>query len=225
MRSIKSLAIATLLASGCIAFGAFASAEDATAPVNPEAKTGDKALDDLMAKEKEARKACKIDICSVLRGKKAEGADIGCHVVQTWPKAALDELLGRAHVSWPWSNVHCQSDISIKRGTLVSAMTEAKYDASFDTHTVTCEIERGAGSENYTFKVTLTPKVTFEGGKATKAELHWGDIEAPVLAKGVIWPITAIDNKTGLLSGQFTSMVNAFVDKRCDEVKGELKLN
>lgn len=187
------------------------------------ASTGDKALDELLAKEKEGRKACKIDICSALRSKKAEGADIACHVVQTLPKAGLNKMLEKGHVSWPWENVHCQSDINIKRAVLVSAMTQPKYEAAFEPTTVTCDIDRGAGTEKYVFKVALTPKVTFENGKATAAQLQWGEIEAPLLAKGVIWPITGIDNKTGMLSGQFTSMVNEFAAKKCDEVKDQLK--
>ncbi len=187
------------------------------------ASTGDKALDDLLAKEKEGRKACKIEICSALRSKKAEGADIACNVVQTVPKAGLNKMLEKGHVSWPWENVHCQSDIKLKRAVLVSAMTQPKYEAAFEPTTVTCDIERGPTAEKYVFKVSLTPKVTFENGKATAAQLQWGEIEAPLLAKGVIWPITGIDNKTGMLSGQFTSMLNDFADKKCDEVKDQLK--
>ena len=225
MRALKSMMVTLALASGLILAGGLAFAEDAAKPVDPEALTGDKAMDEILAKEKEARKACKVDICSILRGKKAEGADINCHVIQTWPKKALDEMLTKAHVSWPWSNVHCQTDVKLKRAMLVSAMTEPKYEATFDSHTLDCEIDRGAGAEKYTFKVALAPKVTFEGGKATKAELQWGDVEAPMLAKGVIWPITGLDNKTGMLSGQFVSMVNQFLEKKCDEVKDELKTN
>lgn len=226
MRSVKTMAggLAVLLAAAFLS-GAPALAEDAGKAIDPEAATGDKAMDDLLAKEKESRKACKVDICSILRGKKAEGSDINCHVVQTWPKKALDELVGKAHVSWPWSHIHCQTDISLKRKVLVSAMTEAKYEASFDPHTVSCEIERGEGADKYTFKVSLTPKVTFENGKATAGQLQWGDIEAPMLAKGVIWPITKLDNETGMLSGEFVKMVNQFMDKKCDEVKDDLKLN
>ena len=224
MRSVKAILGSGLLAVSLFLAAGAAYAEDAK-PVDPEASTGDKALDELLAKEKEGRKACKVDICSALRSKKAEGADIGCHVVQTWPKKALDGMLAKTHVSWPWSNVFCQTDVTLKRATLVAAMTQPKYEAAFDPHTLTCDIDRGAGSDKYTFKVSLTPKVTFENGKATAAKLQWGDVDAPMLAKGVIWPITGLDNKTGMLSGQFIDMVNQFVEKKCDEVKDQLKTN
>ena len=225
MRSVTSLTSAAILAAALFLTAGTAIAEDAAKPVDPDAKTGDPAMDALLAKEKEARKSCKIDICSILRGKKAEGADPSCHVVQTWPKPALDAMLAKTHVSWPYSTVHCQTDIKLKRATLVAAMTQAKYEAAFDSHTLDCEIERGAGIDKYTFKVAMAPKVTFENGKATAAQLQWGDIEAPLVAKAVIYPITGLDNQTGVLSGQFISMVNRFVDAKCDEVKADLKLN
>ena len=225
MRTMKTMAFAAVLAAGLAVTGGLALAEDAAKPVDPDAPTGDQSIDQVLAREKEARKACKVDICSILRGKKAEGADVNCHVIQTWPKSALNDILGRAHVSWPWSHVHCQTDVSLKRQTLVSAMTEAKYDATFDPVTLSCDIERGEGTDKYSIKVSLAPKVTFEDGKATKAELHWGDVDAPVLAKGVLWPITGLDNKTGMLSGQFISMINEFTGKKCDEVKDDLKVN
>jgi hypothetical protein len=220
MRNVWTTISAGLLAAA-LAMPVGAALAEETAP----ATTGDKALDDLLAKEKEGRKACKIDICSALRSKTTAGADISCHVVQTLPKAALNKMLEKGHVSWPWENVHCQSDITMKRATLVSAMTEAKYVAAFDPTTVTCDISRGPSADKYVFKVSLTPKVTFEAGKATAAELQWGEIDAPLLAKGVIWPITGIDNKTGMLSGQFTAIVNEFTTKKCDEVKDQLKTN
>ncbi len=225
MRTLWLKAGVTVLAAALLLASGTAMAEDASKPVDPDAATGDKALDALLAKEKDSRKACKTDICSILRGKKAEGSDINCHVVQTWPKKALDQMLAKTHVSWPWNNVHCETEVALKRATLVAAMSQPKYEAVFDPHTLTCDIDRGPGADKYTFKVSMTPKVTFEAGKATAAQLQWGDVDAPLLAKGVIWPITGLDNKTGMLSGQFIAMVNQFVDKKCDEVKDQLKTN
>ena len=225
MRLVTSITGAAILAAALFMSVGPTLADDAAKPVDPSAKTGDPVMDALLAKEKEARKACKIDICSVLRGKKAEGSDINCHVVQTWPKKALDQMLAKTHVSWPWNNVHCETEVALKRATLVAAMSQPKYEAVFDPHTLTCDIDRGPGADKYTFKVSMTPKVTFEAGKATAAQLQWGHVDAPLLAKGVIWPITGLDNKTGMLSGQFIAMVNQFVDKKCDEVKDQLKTN
>ena len=212
--------VAGLLGLALLAVALPGAALAQTTP-DPEAATGDKALDELLAKEKEARKACKVEICSILRSKKKEGPDVACHVIQTWPKQAMNAIFEKGHVSWPWGHAHCNADVKLKRADLVSAMTEAKYEATFDPHTVTCDIERGAGEEKYVFKVTMTPKVTFEGGKAVKADLQWGEVDAPLLAKGIIWPATKLDNQIGMFSGQFIEMVNRFIDKKCDEVKAD----
>lgn len=212
------------LALLAVAAGLPALAQTTTPEAPAPAATLDKDLEALLATEKEARKACKVEICSILRSKKKDGPDVACHVIQTWPKQAMNAIFEKGAVSWPWGHAHCSADVKLKRADLVAAMSEPKYEATFDPHTVTCDIERGAGEEKYVFKVTLTPKVTFEGGKAVKADLQWGEIDAPMLAKGIIWPATKLDNQIGMFSGQFVEMVNRFVDKKCDEVKGDLKV-
>ena len=225
MRLLKVIGAAVVLGTVCVVTVTSTFAEDAAKLIDPDAPTGDKAMDELLAKEKEARKACKIEICSILRGKTIEGPDVDCQMVQTWPKKTLDEIFGRAHISWPWSHMHCRTEVKLKRATLVSAMTSPKYEAGFDSQTMTCELERGQGTDNFSFKVSLAPKVTFENGKATMIQLQWGDIEAPLVAKTVLWSITGLDNKTGLLSSQFVGMTNQFVETKCDQVRDELRLN
>lgn len=187
-----------------------------------DASTADPAMDAVLAQEKESRKACKVEICSILRSKKAEGPDVACHVVQTWPKQALDRIMGKASVSWPLGHAHCKSDLKLKRSMLVAAMSEPTYVAEMERQEVSCDIERDGGEAPYQFKIAMQPKITFENGKATAAAIQWGDIEAPALAKGVIWPVTKLDNSLGVLSGQVVEMVNQFLEKKCDEVKGQI---
>ena len=75
------------------------------------------------------------------------------------------------------------------------------------------------GSTDFTFE--LAPKVTFENGKATKAQANWGKIEAPTLIKSALWTATAADNTVNILSSTIVDEVNDFVSKRCDEVKDQ----
>ena len=135
MKALALLLAALLLAPLTVAPVA---AED-TAATTEEAAP-DPALTELLAKEKEARKACKIEICSILLGKKPEGADVGCRIVKTWPKADITKLMKRTKVEWPWGNTTCTIDVKIKRATLVSGMTEPKYEAAFDEHQLSCDI-------------------------------------------------------------------------------------
>jgi hypothetical protein len=218
-RLAAALAAGILLAASPAAYEL--RAEEAAASTTEE--DVDPALKEILAKEKEARKACKIDICSILRHKKPEGPDIGCHVIKTWPKKDISKIIEKARVSWPWGNTICETEVKLKRAMLVAAMTEASYEAALDEHTVACEIDRGAEGEKYKLKLAMTPKITFENGKAVKAVINWGALEAPAVAKGVLWPATALDNQLNVLSGQVVDAVNKFTGDKCDEVKAELK--
>ena len=195
-------------------------AEEATSTAEP----ADPALTELLAKEKDARKACKIEICSILIGKQPAGADVGCRIVKTWPKADITKLIKRTHVEWPWGNTTCNIDVKLKRSMLVAARTEPKYEAAFDEHQLACDIARD-GEEPYSFKIAMTPNLTFENGKATEGYVTWGALEAPSVAKSVLWPATAMDNKVNVLGGEVVKVVNELIDNKCNEVKAELKLD
>jgi hypothetical protein len=188
--------------------------------------TGDPALDAELAAQKEARKACKIEICAILRNKKVEGADISCGVTQTLTKKTLDAVLDKGKVKWPMGNAVCKVDLKISRAMLAKAMTEPKFDAAFEPHTMTCEIAPGAeGGEKTVIKMSIKPTVSYISGVATKGALNWGDVEAPALVKGVIWPVVTLDNTVGLFGGNFVSMINQFSTTSCDEVKDQIPAN
>jgi hypothetical protein len=169
--------------------------------------------------EKEARKACKVDICRALHTKDASG-EIACHVIKSWRKEQLAKLVSKLKVTWPYDGAQCSMELSVKRDDLARAMTEPKVEIEFQKHTVMCTIasEKKGATE---FKFDLTPKVTFENGKATKAHANWGKVEAPTLIKSAMWTATAADNTVNLLSGTIVDEVNDFVSKRCDEVKDQ----
>jgi hypothetical protein len=169
--------------------------------------------------EKEARKACKVDICRALHTKDASG-DIACHVIKSWRKEQLVKLVSKLKVTWPYDGAQCSMELSVKRDDLARAMTEPKVEIEFQKHTVTCTIasEKKGATE---FKFDLTPKVTFENGKAIKAHANWGKVAAPTLIKSAMWTATAADNTVNLLSGTIVDEVNDFVSKRCDEVKDQ----
>ena len=70
--------------------------------------------------EKEARKACKVDICKALHSKDASG-DIACHVIKSWRKEQLVKLVGKLKVTWPYDGAQCAMQLSVKRDDLVRA--------------------------------------------------------------------------------------------------------
>jgi hypothetical protein len=166
--------------------------------------------------ERESRKACKVAICDAFHNRKA-GADISCNIVKTWRKEQLEKMVSKAKVSWPWGRVQCTSDLKLKRDVLIKAMTEPKHEATLDTHSVKCQVEREKDQADINFD--FTPKITFEGGKATKAVLNWGKIEAPTVVKGAMWTATATDNTFNVLQNTVVEDINDFIDKKCMEVK------
>ncbi len=181
---------------------------DPDGPLTPEEKA-----------EKQARQACKVDICKAFHTKDASGSDIACHVIKNWRKEQLVKLVGKLKVTWPYEGAHCNTDLSVKRGDLVKAMTEPKAEVEFVKHTVTCSIAGEKGPTDFSFE--LAPKVTFENGKATKAQANWGKVDGPTLIKSALWTATAADNTVNILSGSIVQEVNDFVSKSCDEVKDQ----
>lgn len=168
--------------------------------------------------EREGRKACKIRICAAFRLKKP-GDDIACDIVKTWRKATLDKYMSKARVSWPWGKVRCTSKINIQRQGILDAVTKPAFDLQLDTHNVACTVAREAGSAELSF--SFRPTVRFENGKAVKAALHWGKIEAPTLIKGVMWTAKTTDNTFNVLQSSVVEDINEFISVRCDEVKAD----
>jgi len=222
MKFVSGLFALTIAALAATAAADMASADDAAkaskdagvvlgdpdGPLTPEEKA-----------EKEARQACKVDLCKAFHSKEAAGNDIACHVIKSWRKEQLVKLVGKLKVSWPYEGAHCFTDLSAKRGDLMKAMTESKVEIDFAKHTVTCSIAGEKGPTDFSFE--LAPKVTFENGKATKAQANWGKVEGPTLIKSALWTATAADNSVNILSSTIVEEVNDFITKRCDEVKDQ----
>lgn len=190
-----------------------APAADASAkPAEPELTPEEKA-------EREGRKACKVAICSAFHARKP-GDDISCSVLKSFRKEQLDKMVQKAKVSWPWGRVKCTADVKLKRDALIKAMTEDKYETKLDSHTVVCQVDRDKEGPAE-IKFDFAPTVQFEKGKAVKASLNWGKIEAPTLVKGAMWTATATDNTFNVLQSTIVEDINDFIGKKCDEVKDE----
>lgn len=167
--------------------------------------------------ERDARKACKVEICAAFRAKKA-GPDIACDVLKTWRKEQLEKMVSKAKVSWPWGQVQCTAGLKLKRDMLLKAVSEPKHEAELDTHKIVCKVDRDKEPAS-DISIEFKPKVSFENGKAVKASINWGKLEAPTLVKGAIWTATATDNTFNVLAGTLTEDINDFMTKKCDEVR------
>jgi hypothetical protein len=218
--SRRRLALITWIVLAVGAASLPASAQDTKPAAPPAAADKPIELTPEEIAERESRKACKVAICSAFHNKKSEGGDIACAVVKSWRKEQLDKMVSKAKISWPWGRVKCTTEVKLKREFLVKALSEPKYEAQIDNHQVVCTVDREK-EEKAEIKFDFAPKVTFEAGKATKAYLGWGKIEAPTLVKGAMWTATATDNTFNVLQGTVVDDINDFIGPKCDEVKAD----
>jgi hypothetical protein len=195
-------------------------AQDAKSDVKTEAKADAKIEETEAEKaERAGRRACAAQMCATLHtGKPAEG-NVACNVQKTWRKEVLTKILSKGKVSWPWGDTRCTADLKIDRALLAKIKAEPELEAQFDTYSINCAIDKDASKYDVTLQIR--PKVTFKLGKAIKASMNWGKIEAPTLAKTALWPITAADNTFGFLQGLVVEDVNEFISTKCMEVKDE----
>jgi hypothetical protein len=171
-----------------------------------------------MAKEKEDRKACKADICKAF----AQPSDgiIKCAVTKTWLGSEIQAGFLRDKLTWPWGHAQCTSDIDFDRAAITQAASQPSATLKLKKHNITCKLDSKDPKEGtaYDLKLSIEPVVTFEGGKAIKAEMGWGSIEAPILAKSAIWSATAVDANFNVISSGVVTEINSFLFEKCKEV-------
>ncbi len=201
----------------------FAAEQGAPPAKEPKPPTRELTLEEKA--EKEARKACKIEICDILATKEPTGDDISCDIVKTWRKEDITKMLG-GKIDWPWGKAVCQSRLELKRVSLAKAMRETDYEIVMASQTVRCTLAReDDDAEPYAVEVAMAPKVTFKDGKAVEARIGWGEASAPLLIYPLIYAGTGLDNSTNVLGPEVVKMVNEFTTKKCAEVKDELPSN
>jgi hypothetical protein len=170
-------------------------------------------------KERDDRKGCKVALCAAFHSKKVEAGAVNCSVLKTWRKEQLEKVVARGGISWPWGNAKCTADMAFKREVLARTQMQPDFEADFGKQQVVCTVERE--KDNYVVKLDIQPKVTFKNGKAVKAQLNWGKIDAPWLAKSALWSATAADNQFGVFEKSVVEDINDFLGPKCDEVKPE----
>ena len=147
------------------------------------------------------------------------GSPINFSNVTAIMKRFIERLIPYAY--WPWGKAVCQSKLRLKRAPLARAMSEARHEVVMDSQTVRCSLYQDGGKP-YVVEIALAPKVTFENGKATQAEINWGDVSAPMLIYPLLYAGTGLDNSSNVLGPEVVRMVNEFTGKECAKVKAEL---
>lgn len=216
MRLIVSL----LAAAVYLGMSSSLAAENAAKPDLGPQVTSKRVLTPEEKAEKEARKACQIEICDILSTKEPQGPDVACDIGWTWRANEISNAVGD-HLDWPWGKVVCQSKIRLERAPLAKAMSEPSYNLTMDTQTVRCTLYQKKGKP-VVIKLALSPKVTFKNGEATKGSVNWGNVSAPAAIYPLLYTATSLDNSTNVLGNEVVQQINKFIRKDCSAVKDEL---
>ena len=184
---------------------------------DPRTRTDiDKELAEQLFREQEARRGCKISICEIARSKSAQGDNIACKVLKTWPEIDLKTKILKGAIDWPWGHAQCEAAIAIDRKLIVASASEPKYEANIGKHDIVCHLNTKDGKDKHTVNLTIDPVVTFESGKATKASLKWSNVSGTTIAKSALWSATAVDNTFNVMQGALLEQINDFFAS-CDE--------
>jgi len=171
-----------------------------------------------MAKEKEARRACKVETCAAF-AKPATGPPITCEVTQTIPQQEiLARIMGGSYV-WGYGHVQCKVRVSLDRGLIIKAMTEAKGTITLPEHTLICDVDDKdyAKGKAFSAKVTVTLLVTFEERRAKSAAFEAVKAEGSTIASAAVASLMAFDKASGVLSRTVVAEINKFLSERCKD--------
>jgi hypothetical protein len=145
-RSGRHMSTAGKLLALSLLMLAFSSAA-LRAEEDPRARTDiDKALAEQLYRESEARQACKAKICEIAR-KSAQGDNVACKVLKTWPAIDLQEKILKGKLDWPWGNAQCEANLTLDRALIVAAMSQPKYEAKIGRHNVECRLSAKDGQD------------------------------------------------------------------------------
>jgi len=171
-----------------------------------------------MAKEKEARRTCKIEICTAF-AKPAAGSPITCEVTKTWPRPDItSKVVGGSYV-WQYGHTQCTVKLSLDRGLIAKAIAEGSTSVKFPEHSFICNIDDKDATKGKAFTVTLsfTPSITFEKGQAKSVTLEPVKTEGSSLASAAVSSLMAVDKVSGAVSRAAASEINEFLYTKCKE--------
>jgi hypothetical protein len=173
---------------------------------------GASALDE--AKDEKAQlEACEKDLCTLLVKREAAGSNLQCNIQKTWASKKIKAGVEEKKLSWSLGDLRCGVKFDASRQDVVDALTKPAYELKLASHAVKCEVERE--KEVLNISVALSPRIQFKDGKAVKAWLGVGEIQAPTVVKGAIWSAAQLEDTFGVVHGDLIKEINRFVYERC----------
>ncbi len=199
-----------ILAAGCALTTSAAEAQDAQLP---------EALVARMAAEKEARRACKIEICTAFANPDVNGAPISCDVTKTWLKTEITARVVGGSWVWGYGHVQCSMTLDLARSEIARAMTQDRAEISFPEHKLSCNVDDTDPTKGEAFRmnISLTPAATFEKAQATAVTLEPVKTEGSNIASAAVGALMAADKVAGFVSRAAAAEINSFLFSKCGE--------
>ena len=172
--------------------------------------TGAVALDE-GKDEKQNLEACERELCGILVKREASGSDLKCAVQKTWAGRLIKQGVEQKKLTWGFGDVRCTINLEARRQELVDALAKPQFELKLAKHAVRCEVERD--KEVMPITVALSPRFQFKDGKAVKAWLGIGEIEAPAVLKGAIWTAAQLEDTFGIVHSDLLREINRFVER------------
>ena len=170
------------------------------------------ALDE--AKEEKAQlEACEKDLCTLLVKKDAAGSNLQCNLQKTWASKKIKQGVEEKKLSWSLGDLRCGVKFDASRQDMVDALTKPEYELKIPSHAIKCEVERE--KEVLNVSVNIAPRIQFKDGKAVKAWIGVGEIQAPTVVKGAIWSAAQLEDTFGVVHSDLIKEINRFVYERC----------
>jgi hypothetical protein len=168
--------------------------------------------------EKQQLEACERTLCSILVKKEVTGKDLQCALQKTWFGSKIKQGVESKKLTWKFGDVRCTVEVVAKRQDLLDALTKPQFELKLAKHAIRCDVERE--KEVVPLTLSMAPKFQFKDGKAVKAWLGIGEIEAPAALKSAIWTAAQLEDTFGIVHADLIKEINQFVHERCPKRAG-----
>lgn len=175
----------------------------------------DEALAKRMAEEKEARRACKVEICKAFQG--TDVAPVSCSFTKTWLRdEILARVVGGSYV-WQYGHAQCTTAVKLDAEKAGNSLKGPELTLAFGKHDLNCSVEDGdpAKGEAFKVRVSLSPTVVFKGGKVQSVDFGAVETDGSRVAAAAITSALAIDQLSGVISRGAAKEMNDFLFEKC----------
>ncbi len=166
--------------------------------------------------EKKHLKACERQLCKIIVGKQPTGPDLSCALKKTWSKKTLtqgNKKGKKSRVSWLFGDAQCQTNISLSRAAIISAVSGRKFKLWLPPQTVNCKVVRSDKIRPVT--IVVEPEIKFKNGVAKKVWLNVRKVDGPSDVKGLIWTVAKLEDSIGIFHRPMIKQINKFIQQKC----------